>query len=308
VTRLRLATRGSRLALAQSELVAAALRSHDPSLEVEFVEIRTEGDADRSTPLSRLGGRGVFVRAVEQALLEERADIAMHSLKDVPTTPVEGLTLGAILERGDPRDALAGSEGRRLAQLPAGARVGTSSTRRRLLLHALRPDLAISEIRGNVDTRLGKVADGEYDAVLVAAAGLDRLGRLGEATQLFEATEFLPSPGQGAIAVECRADDGPTLALLRAVDHARTRAAVEAERGFLAELGSGCTLPVGAYAQVDGDLLSLRAVLGDAQIDRAYFGDAAGPTEDADQIGRGLARQVLAVVPPSARPQPGDGA
>lgn len=300
---LRLATRGSPLAMAQSDLAAAALRAADPALDVVYVIVRTEGDIDRTSPLHQIGGRGVFVRAVEQALLDGRADIAMHSLKDVPTAPVEGLTLAAILPRGDPRDVLVASDGRRLAELPPGARIGIGSVRRRLLLRALRPDLDLAEIRGNVDTRMGKVASGEYDAVVIAAAGLDRLGRLGEATQVFEALEFLPSPGQGAIAVQCREDDADTVERLLAVDDHATRAAVEAERGFLAELGAGCTRPVGAYAQVDGDLVALRAMLGDDAGEHARFGDAAGPAADGDELGRGLAQQLLAP-PPGANGAP----
>ena len=299
---LRLATRGSKLSLVQSDIAADALRAADPTLDIDYVLVRTEGDVDRTSPLHVIGGRGVFVRAVEQALLDGRADIAMHSLKDVPTAAVEGLTLAAILTRGDPRDVLVASGGRRLAELPAGARVGTGSVRRKLLLHALRPDLDVVEIRGNVDTRLGKVASGEYDAVVIAAAGLDRLGRFDEATQVFEALEFLPSPGQGAIAVQCRVDDAATVERLLAVDDAGTRAAVEAERGFLAALGAGCTLPVGAYAQVAGDLIALRAMLGDDAAEHARFGDAAGPAADGAELGRGLAQQLLAPPPTNGAP------
>ncbi len=303
MTSLRLATRGSRLARAQSDIAADELRAADPALDIDYVLVRTEGDADRTSPLHQIGGRGVFVRAVELALLDGRADIAMHSLKDVPTAPVEGLTLAAILTRGDPRDVLVASGGRRLAELPAGARVGTSSVRRRLLLQVLRPDIDVVEIRGNVDTRMAKVASGEYDAVVLAAAGLDRLGRIDEATQIFEALEFLPSPGQGAIAVQCREDDTDTIERLLAIDDAGTRAAVEAERGFLAELGAGCSLPVGAYAQIDGDLVALRAMLGDDAAEHARFGDAAGPSADGADIGRGLAQQLLAP-PPDANGTP----
>jgi hydroxymethylbilane synthase len=302
MTSLRLATRGSQLSIAQSDLAADALRAADPTLDVEYVFVRTEGDIDQTSPLHSIGGRGVFVRAVERALLDGRADIAMHSLKDVPTAPVEGLTLAAILTRGDPRDVLVASEGRRLAELPAGARVGTGSVRRKLLLRLLRPDLDIVDIRGNVDTRIGKVASGEYDAVVIAAAGLARLGRLDEATQVFEALEFLPSPGQGAIAVQCREDDADTVERLLAVDDPATRAAVEAERGYLAALGAGCTLPVGAFAQVDGDLIALRAMLGDDAAEHARFGDAAGPAADGADLGRGLARQLLAPPPTDDAP------
>ncbi len=294
MTTIRLATRASALAMVQSESVAALLRAVDASVEVEFVRITTEGDADRTTPLSILGGRGVFVRGVEEALLLGTADIAVHSLKDVPTEAVPGLTLGAMLERADPRDAFVGGQGRRLAELPSGARVGTSSQRRRALLRALRPDLEVVELRGNVDTRLRKVADGEVDGALLAAAGLVRLGRFAEATQVFDAMEFLPAPGQGVIAVECREDDAATLALLARLDDARTRAAVEAERGFLGALGSGCTLPVGAYARVDGDLVALRAMIATVEGATPVFADASGPIAQAAALGQGLGERMLA--------------
>ncbi len=289
MTRIRLATRGSALALAQATMAADALRATDPSVEVEIVEVSTRGDQDRVTSLRVLGGQGIFVGAVRDALLEGRADAAVHSLKDVPTTPAPGLTLGAMLERGDPRDVFVGREGRRLADLPPGARVGTSASRRVALVRALRPDLEVAEIRGNVDTRIAKVVAGDYDGAILAAAGLARLGRLGEATQFFEAEAFLPSPGQGVIALECRAGDEPTLALLRAIDHAASRAAAEAERGVLAALGTGCDLAVGAYGRIDGDLLSVRAMLGGDRDDtEPVFGEATGGVGSAEELGRGL--------------------
>lgn len=307
MTTLRIATRGSALALAQAQLAADALRAHDPELTCDVVEVRTEGDADRATPLRDLGGRGVFVRAVEDALIKGRADVAVHSLKDVPTEPVGGLVLGAMLRRGDARDALVASGNRRLADLPPGARVGTSSTRRAALLAAIRPDLTLAEIRGNVDTRIRKVEQGEYDAVVLAVAGLARLGRTAAATQYFDPLEFIPSPGQGAITVQCRGDDAATLARLHAIDDAATRAAVEAERGYLGALGSGCSLPVGAYATVDAGLVVLRAMLAPASGQVPLFGDATGPVEQAAELGAGLARQLLAAAdavtssPPEAR-------
>jgi hydroxymethylbilane synthase len=297
--RLRAATRGSALALVQTELVAAALRALDPALVVENVEVRTEGDRDRSTPLSVLGGRGVFVRAVEEALLEGRADIAVHSLKDMPTTQLPGLTLAAVLPRADLRDALVAREGRRLADLRHGARVGTSSRRRVALLHALRPDAEAVEIRGNVDTRLRKVAEGEYDAAILAAAGLERLGRISEAAELFEPERFLPAPGQGAIVVQCRADDAATLDRLAAIDHRETHLATDAERGFLAALGSGCSLPVGAYARIEGDTLTLRGFLGadESTVDpEPRFDEIEGAFAHAEALGRELGARMLAAV------------
>lgn len=298
--RIRLGTRGSALALAQSELAVAALRAVEPDLEVEFVEVRTEGDADRRSPLTVIGGRGVFVRAVEQALLDGRVDVAMHSLKDVPTAVPDGLALVAFLERGDPRDALVASGGRRLRDLPPGAAIGTSSNRRAALLRALRPDIEVREVRGNVDTRLRRVTEGAYDGVLVAAAGLARLGRIDEATQLFEAMEFLPAPGQGTVVIECRVDDAETVSLLERVDHGPSHAASTAERAFLAALGSGCTLPVGAYAQVDGDLLMLRAMVAGDGGGPPLFGDATGRLEEAQVIGRGLGERLLSLTAPAA--------
>lgn len=295
MTPLRLATRGSRLALAQSALVAEGLRAKQPNLDIELVRVQTEGDIDRSTPLNILGGRGVFVREVERVLLRAEAELAVHSLKDLPIAESQGLKLAAVLTRADPRDVLVASSRRRLAELPADARVGTSSPRRALLLRTLRPDLRVSEIRGNVDTRLRKVVDGEYDAVVLAAAGLERINRIDVATQFFEALEFLPSPGQGALAVQCRSDDASTLALLAELDDPETRAAVDAERGILAELGSGCTLPVGAFAQPMGGLIALRGMIGDESGSQASFGDAAGPIEEAEALGRGLARELMAL-------------
>ena len=290
---LRCATRGSALALAQVALVADALRALDPPTDVTVLEITTQGDRDRVTPLTQLGGLGVFAAAVREAVLDGRADVAVHSLKDVPTAPVAGLTIAAILERADPRDAFVGAGGRRLAALPAGARVGTSASRRIAMIRAIRPDLVPVEIRGNVDTRLAKLAAGEYDGILLAAAGLSRLGRLDEATQLFDAREFLPSPGQGAIAIECRTDDTATLALLARIDHAPTRAAVTAERGVLAALGAGCDLAVGAYAEIEGDLITLRAMLGgDVEGETPVFGEGAGNVNDAERFGRGLGERL----------------
>jgi len=296
---LRAATRGSALALVQTELAAAALRALDPAFVVENVEVHTEGDRDRSTPLSVLGGRGVFVRAVEEALLDGRADIAVHSLKDMPTTQLPGLTLAAVLPRADVRDALVAREGRALADLPPGARVGTSSRRRVALLQTLRPDVEATEIRGNVDTRLRKVAEGEYDAAILAAAGLERLGRVAQATELFDPELFLPAPGQGAIVVQCRADDTATLERLAAIDDQPTHLATDAERGFLAALGSGCSLPVGAYARIEGDTLRLRGFLGanEGATDSApRFDEIEGPPAGAEALGRELGARMLAAV------------
>ena len=293
---LRIATRSSRLALVQTGLIADALRAAHADLEIEVVEVSTEGDRDRVTPLSVLGGRGVFVKAVEAALLDGRADVAVHSLKDVPTEDVPDLTIAAIPERVDARDVLVASEGRTLAALPAGARIGTSSRRRAALIRALRPDLVVAEVRGNVDTRIGKVREGELDGVILAAAGLQRLDRLSEATQLFDAMAFPPAPGQGALAVQCRTDNATATEALATLEHADTRAATDAERGFLEALGTGCSLPIGAYATVNGELLSLRAMLASDDDALPNFGDATGATSEATAIGLGLGERLQAGV------------
>ena len=300
---LRIATRASRLALVQTGLVADALRAGHPDLVIDVVEVSTEGDRDRATPLRVLGGRGVFVKAVEDALLDGRADVAVHSLKDVPTEDVPGLVIVAVPERADPRDVLVASEGRALADLPASARIGTSSRRRAALLRAMRPDLVIGEVRGNVETRVAQVRDGGLDGVILAAAGLDRLGRLEAATQFFEAMAFLPAPGQGALGIQCRSDDDATRARLAPLDDPDTHAATDAERGLLEALGSGCSLPVGAYATVDGDLLALRGMLAADDDALPNFGDATGAVSQAATIGRGLGERLqsaTAIAEPTA--------
>jgi len=298
--RVRFATRSSLLALTQTRLAAEALAASAAEIETETVEISTEGDRDRETPLTVLGGRGVFVVAVEEALLSGKADVAVHSLKDVPAVLPPGLTLAAFLPREDARDVLVASQGRRLAELPAGARIGTSSRRRAALLRALRADLVSVEIRGNVDTRLRKVADGEYDGTLLAAAGLRRLGRFDEATQAFDELEFPPAPGQGTIVLQCREDDAATIALLSAIDHRDSRVAAEAERGFLEALGAGCSLPIGAFARLSDGLLTLRGMIATDDPDSTdppTFGDVTGPPEEAAALGRGLADRLVEGAP-----------
>ncbi|HEX2039169.1 MAG TPA: hydroxymethylbilane synthase [Acidimicrobiales bacterium] len=240
---LRAATRGSALARWQTSYVASLLDE-----EVELVVVETTGDRRQDVPIHEMGGTGVFVKEVQAAVLDGRADFAVHSAKDLPAQPTEGLVLAAVPERGDPRDALVGS---RLDDLPPGARVATGSVRRRAQLAGLRPDLTFSELRGNIDTRLRKAA--AFDAVVMAAAALQRLGREAHVAEVLDVEVMVPQVGQGALAVECRPGDEERFA---AVEHAPTRRAVDAERAFLAELGGGCNLPVGAYAAVaeDGSL------------------------------------------------------
>lgn len=293
---LRLGTRRSALALAQSGLVADSLRA--AGHQVELVEVITDGD--RSTAVvSELGGTGVFVTELRRQLLEGEVDLAVHSLKDLPTAAADGIVLAAIPPREDPRDALITSNRQMLAELDPGTRVGTGSPRRTAQLRALGLGLDVVPIRGNVDTRLGKVASGEYDAVVLAAAGLRRLGRLDEASEIIDPGQLLPAPGQGALAVECRAGDTDLAALLAAaLDDAPTRGAVTAERVVLARLEAGCTAPVGALADVamgdDGsDEIYLRAVVAEAAGTRAIKLSITGPLHEAEGVGQRLAEDLL---------------
>ncbi len=291
--RLIAGTRGSALALRQTGMVVEALRAAHADLHVGVVEVRTEGDRDRSTPLSVLGGKGIFVKELELALLERRIDFAVHSLKDVPSALPEGLALAAVLRRGDVRDALVSREGCTLSELPSGARIGTGSRRRRAELLHLRPDVQPVEVRGNVDTRIRRVREGAVNAVVLAAAGLERLGRLDEAAQVFEVDELLPAIGQGALAVETRADDAQTRALLGAIDDAETHRCVRAERAFLRRLGGGCTTPAAAYCVQQGDALLLRGLV--AGEDGTLLREALrGPADTPDALGERLAEALAA--------------
>lgn len=294
---LRVGTRGSALALAQSGMIADRV-ARLAGATVELVRIRTEGDVNTG-PLATIGGTGVFVTGVREALLDGRADIVVHSYKDLPTAPTEGITVAAVPERESPFDALCARDGLRLDDLPRGSTVGTGSPRRAAQLLARRPDLAVVPIRGNVDTRLRQVSEGHLDAVVLAAAGLNRLGRADAITDVLDADRMLPAPAQGALAVECRsgADTWFTEAT-RTLDDAPTRAAVVAERVLLRDLEAGCSAPVGAFAQVQGDALTLRAVVvavdggSEFRVHRAGSPSAAadlGARAAADLIGQGAA-------------------
>lgn len=293
---LRLGTRRSPLALAQADWVGARLRAG--GLEVELVEVVTEGD--RSTAaLTQLGGTGVFVTELRNRLVDGTIDLAVHSLKDLPTQPADGLTVAAVPVRADPRDALVSRDRLRLTELPVGTRVGTGSPRRAAQLRALGLGLEVVPIRGNVDTRLRKVADGDYDAVVLAAAGLARLGRLDEAAEVLDPGQLLPAPGQGALAVECRESEAALrAALAERLDDAASRAAVTAERALLAALEAGCTAPVGALADValgetGDDEIYLRGVVASVDGSHAIRLSATGPLADSEEIGRRLAAQLL---------------
>ena len=292
---LRLGTRRSALALAQAGQVAEVLRAggHD----VQLVEVVTEGD--RSTDaLTTFGGTGVFVAELRKRLLSGDIDVAVHSLKDLPTAPADGLVVAAIPLRADPRDVAVTRDGVELAQLLTGATVGTGAPRRTAQLLALGLGLSVVPIRGNVDTRLRKVADGEVDAVVVAAAGLARLGRMDEAAEIIDPGQMLPAPGQGALAIECRSsDDALVVALAALLDDADTRAAVSAERRVLAELEAGCSAPLGALADIaegdSGQEIYLRAVVVSIDGSRALRMSITGPVADGDELATRLAAQML---------------
>lgn len=287
-------TRGSRLALRQTELVLEALQRAHPKAVFQVRTVRTTGDRQGSVALSELGGRGVFVKELERALLARQIDVAVHSLKDLPTELSPGLALAAITARADVRDVLVSRDGRGLEALPAGSLVGTGSPRRAAQLLALRPDLKIAQLRGNVDTRLRKVAEGEVDAAVMAAAGLARLGRLERASETFSLEAMLPAVGQGALALEARQDDAEVLGLVAAVDHRPTHLATAAERAFLRRLGGGCHIAVAALGTVEGDSLHLRGLVADTSGQRILRGEIDGAADEAEAVGERLAEQLLA--------------
>ena len=293
---LRLGTRASLLARTQAESVAALVREQ-LGLGVELVEVTTEGDIS-SAPLASFGGTGVFVSALREALLRGDIDLAVHSLKDLPTYPHDGITLAACPTREDPRDAIVARDDMTLGELPVGSRVGTGSPRRVAQLQALGLGLEIADIRGNVDSRIGKVRSGEYDAVVLARAGLSRIGRLDEATEVLDPLQMLPAPGQGALAVECRSADIALAAELARLDDPHTRAAVEAERAVLATLEGGCSAPIGALAEVvegdDGDEIWVRAVALSLDGALSVRMSASGAPADAVGVGDRLAGEMLA--------------
>jgi hydroxymethylbilane synthase len=293
---LRVGTRASLLARTQSGHVADALRAA-LSRETVLVDVTTEGDVSRA-PLASIGGAGVFVGALRDALLRGEVDVAVHSLKDLPTTPAEGIALAAVPPREDPRDVLVARDGLTLGELPVGARVGTGSPRRTAQLQALGLGLEVVAVRGNVDTRVGKVRSGELDAVVLARAGLARIGRLDEVTEVLDPIQMIPAPGQGALAVECRsADEELVAAVGRALDDPATRAAVTAERRVLADLEAGCSAPVGALAEVvegdDGAELWVRAVALSLDGTLSVRRSASGAGADADGVGRRLAAEMV---------------
>ncbi len=291
---LRIATRKSPLALWQAEHVAARLRELHSGLAVELVAMTTKGDKILDSPLAKVGGKGLFVKELEQGLLEGRADIAVHSMKDVPVEFPAGLFLPVVLEREDPCDAFVANRYALPEQLPAGARVGTSSLRRQVQLRAARPDLVIVDLRGNVNTRLAKLDAGEYDAIILACAGLKRLGLGARIRARLDPAQSLPAIGQGAIGIECRSDDPAVQALIAPLDHAETHARVRAERALNARLMGGCQVPVAGFATLQGGQLHLRGLVGRPDGSEVLRAEARGAIEEAEAIGVRVAEDLLA--------------
>jgi len=292
-TRLTIGTRGSALARWQAEWVKNRLQAAHPDLDVSLAIIKTTGDKILDVPLANVGGKGLFVKEIEEALLAGTVDLAVHSMKDVPTVLPAALHLAAIPQREDPYDALISRSGLSLAKLPEGATIGTSSLRRQAQLLAYRNDFTIASLRGNLDTRLRKVADGAMDAIVLATAGLRRLGWDGRITEILAPSVCLPAIGQGALGIECRRDDQRVNRLVAALDDPETRACVEAERAFLARLEGGCQVPIAAHATLRGDRLRLQGLIASVRGERVLRDEIAGASGDGQALGRELAERLL---------------
>ncbi len=290
---LRIATRKSKLALWQAEFVKARLEELHPDLRVELVTFTTQGDKILDTPLAKIGGKGLFVKELEVAMLDGRADIAVHSMKDVPMEFPEGLDLEVICEREDPTDAFVSNTYKRFEDLPQGAHVGTSSLRRQCQLLAARPDLKITSLRGNVQTRLGKLDAGDYDAIILASAGLIRLELKDRIAQSIADDVSLPAGGQGAVGIECRIDDLATKKLLAPLNHNPTSARVLCERAMNKRLNGGCQVPIACYATLDGDQLFLRGLVGSENGDEIIRTHVTGPASQAQELGIQAAINLL---------------
>jgi hydroxymethylbilane synthase len=294
MTTLRIGTRGSPLALWQAHHVSDLLRAAEPGVQIELVEIQTIGDQVRDVPLTQLGGDGAFTKAIQQALLDNRVDLAVHSLKDLPTFTVEGLMLAAVPQRGPSGDALVSLKYHSFTELPAGATVATSSVRRKAQLLYRRPDLKLVDIRGNVDTRLRKLAEQNLDATILAQAGLVRLGLADRITEILDPTWMLAAVGQGALGLECRIADAVTRRIVERLNDVPTRASVLAERAMLRGLGGGCQVPIGARTQLAGDALTLHGVVLPVDGRLRIEASIAGPLDQAESLGTALAADLRA--------------
>jgi hydroxymethylbilane synthase len=290
---LRIGTRGSQLALWQANHVAALLRPHAGTRPIEIIEIQTAGDQVRDVPLAALGGQGAFTKEIQRALLDDAVDVAVHSLKDLPTLPVEGLVLAAVPARGPTGDVFVSHRDRCFDELPSKAAIATGSLRRRAQLLHRRPDLRLVDIRGNVETRLRKLAQQQLDGLILAQAGLERLGLADQITEVLDPSWMLPAVGQGALGLECRTADHATRTLLEQVAHLPTQQAVSAERAFLRALQGGCQVPIGAAACAEDDILSLHGAVLSPDGIRRIEGTARGASDEAEELGRRLALDLL---------------
>jgi hydroxymethylbilane synthase len=290
---LRIATRKSRLALWQAEYVAAALQRLHPGLQVELIRMRTQGDKILDTPLAKVGGKGLFVKELEQGLLRGEADIAVHSMKDVPVVLPDGLHIAVICSREDPRDAFVSNHWPQLDSLPQGARVGTSSLRRQSQIQAYRPDFQTLSLRGNVNTRLAKLDGGDFDAIILATAGLVRLELTERIRERLSPEASLPAIGQGAIGIECRQGDTATEQLIKALEHAPPRIIIRAERALNDRLAGGCQVPIAGYAELEGERLRLRALVGQPDGSKIIRGELWGSPAEAEAVGVSLAEDLL---------------
>lgn len=293
-TILKIATRQSPLALWQANFVKNRLEDLYPQIKVKLISMVTKGDVILDTPLAKIGGKGLFVKELENALLEKCADIAVHSMKDVPMQFPKGLGLSVICKREDPRDAFVSNKYQSLDELPQGSIVGTSSLRRQCQLKQLRPDLDIRSLRGNVGTRLTKLDNGDYDAIILAAAGLIRLGIPNRITSFIETTQFLPAAGQGAVGIECRTDDAAVQALLAPLADPETTACVLAERAMNAHLQGGCQVPIGGYAVLENGHIYLRALVGALDGSKIIYAEGKNTLENAEILGVQIAEKLLA--------------
>ena len=290
---VRIATRSSRLALWQAEFVGTCLSRHHPELKIELIPITTTGDKIIDRPLAKIGGKGLFIKELEQALLDDRADLAVHSMKDVPVEIPDGLHIPVILEREDPRDAVITNSGSGFAELDRGARIGTSSLRRRSQLLAQRNDLSVCDLRGNVTTRLEKLRQGEFDAVVLAAAGLNRLGFGHQISSLFEAADVIPAVGQGAIGIECRRADADTRALIEPLHDRATGLCVQAERSMSARLEGGCDVPLAGHAILHDGEMRLCGLVASIDGRRIVRDEISGPEDNGVELGRQLGESLL---------------
>ncbi len=290
---IKIGTRASLLAVTQSTMIKELIEGQHPGTSVELVKIMTKGDKILDVPLAKVGGKGLFVKELEDALLDGRADLAVHSMKDVPTDLPGGLHLGVVTERENPRDAFVSNKYSNVLELPQGATVGTSSLRRKSQLAAMRPDLMIEDLRGNVDTRLRKLDEGMYDAIILASAGLNRLGKSDRITSFIEPVQMLPAIGQGALGIELRVDDTELLGGLTFLNHVPTAIAVKAERAFLLRLEGGCQVPIGAYATAEGNTVTLTGLIASVDGKEILKEHSTGPAEKAAEMGTELAEKLL---------------